>query len=99
MGVSNSLGANTMNILFSLGMPWFFKTMLMGANENAKIYIESGSIVYTIMSLILVAIMLYATLYFNKFKLRKMTGYILVTVYIICIVLACLSEMVFFKES
>ncbi|ENN77428.1 hypothetical protein YQE_06252, partial [Dendroctonus ponderosae] len=29
MGVSNSLGANTMNILFSLGMPWFFMTILM----------------------------------------------------------------------
>ncbi|XP_050309560.1 sodium/potassium/calcium exchanger 4-like [Anthonomus grandis grandis] len=98
MGVSNSLGANTMNILFSLGMPWFFKTMTMGINNDSFIGIESGSIVYTIMSLILVGLILYVTLIFNKFTLSKVTGCILVVVYIICIVLACLSEMVFFKS-
>ncbi|KAL1500925.1 hypothetical protein ABEB36_006344 [Hypothenemus hampei] len=97
MGVSNSLGANTMNILFSLGMPWFFKTISMGFNDEAKITISSGSIVYTIMGLLVVAVILYLTLYLNNFTLRKLTGAILITVYSICIVLACLSEMVFFK--
>ncbi|XP_066141785.1 sodium/potassium/calcium exchanger 5-like isoform X2 [Euwallacea fornicatus] len=99
MGVSNSLGANTMNILFSLGMPWFFKTISMGANENAFIQIESGSIIYTITALLLVAIFLYVTLYFNHFTLSKTTGVILICVYTVCIVMACLSEMVFFKQQ
>ncbi|KAF7268022.1 hypothetical protein GWI33_018823 [Rhynchophorus ferrugineus] len=99
MGVSNSLGANTMNILFSLGMPWFFKTISMGANSSAFIKIESGSIVYTITALLVVALILYFTLMFNKFYLSRRTGCILVPVYVTCIVLACLSEMVFFPSK
>ncbi|XP_060518277.1 sodium/potassium/calcium exchanger 3-like [Cylas formicarius] len=99
MGVSNSLGANSMNILFSLGMPWFFKTILKGTNNDAFIEIHSGSIVYTIMALIVVALILYATLFFNNFRLARKTGYVLVTVYAICIVLACLNEMVFFPPK
>ncbi|XP_030761401.1 sodium/potassium/calcium exchanger 4-like [Sitophilus oryzae] len=99
MGVSNSLGANTMNILFSLGMPWFFKTISMGANNDAFITIHSGSIVYTITALIIVAIFLYFTLLLNKFTLSRRTGCILVPTYVVCIVLACLSEMVFFPSS
>ncbi|XP_066251375.1 sodium/potassium/calcium exchanger 4-like isoform X2 [Euwallacea similis] len=99
MGVSNSLGANSMNILFSLGMPWFFKTISMGANDQAFIRIESGSIIYTITALLLVAIFLYVTLYFNNFTLSKTTGIILISVYTVCIVMACLSEMVFFKQQ
>lgn len=99
MGVSNSLGANSMNILFSLGMPWFFKTILMGTNECAFLPIESGAIVYIIMGLLLVAIVLYLTLFLNKFTLSKRTGLILVSVYLVCIVLACLAEMVWFKTE
>lgn len=99
MGVSNSLGANSMNILFSLGMPWFFKTILMGTNECAFLRIESGAIVYIIMGLLLVAIVLYLTLFLNKFTLSKRTGLILVSVYSVCIVLACLAEMVWFKTD
>ncbi|KAH1013721.1 hypothetical protein HUJ04_002675 [Dendroctonus ponderosae] len=94
MGVSNSLGANSMNILFSLGMPWFFSTMLKGT-----IVLQSGSIIYTIAALLLVALILYFTLYFNHFTLSKVTGCVLLPIYVICIVLACLSEMVFFKNN
>lgn len=94
MGVSNSLGANSMNILFSLGMPWFFSTILQGT-----IVLQSGSIIYTIAGLLLVALVLYFTLYFNHFTLSKVTGCVLLPIYVICIVLACLSEMVFFKND
>ncbi|KAI4465893.1 sodium/potassium/calcium exchanger [Holotrichia oblita] len=40
MGVSNALGANTMNILLSLGMPWFIKTLMMGAKDDSYIQIN-----------------------------------------------------------
>ncbi|KAL3282930.1 hypothetical protein HHI36_006088 [Cryptolaemus montrouzieri] len=93
MGVSNSLGANTMNILMSLGLPWFLKTIIMGTNANSFIKIESGSIEYTILGLIGVAIILYITLYINKFKLRKRVGVILALVYTVCISAAIAAEL------
>lgn len=98
-GVSNSLGANTMNILFSLGMPWFFKTITQGANNSSFIKIQSGSIEYTILALIGVALSLFITLYFNKFRLGKLAGSILITIYLIYVTLAILSELVFFDND
>lgn len=99
MGVSNSLGANTMNILLSLGMPWFFKTISMGANKDSFITIQSNALEYTITGLIFVAIALYATLYLFKFRLGRTVGFILIGIYLICLVLAILSEMVFFEKD
>lgn len=99
MGVSNALGANTMNILLSLGMPWFIKTILMGANSKSFIEIDSGSIEYTILALILVALILYTTLTINKFRLSRKMGCVLLAIYLICIMLAILSEMVFFESA
>lgn len=99
MGVSNALGANTMNILLSLGMPWFFRTIIMGTNDNAYIQIDSGSIEYTILALVAVAMSLYCTLFFNKFALSRKSGAILLSMYVIWIILAILSELVFFKRS
>ncbi|XP_044751579.1 sodium/potassium/calcium exchanger 5-like [Coccinella septempunctata] len=93
MGVSNSLGANTMNILMSLGLPWFLKTIMMGTNKNSFIRIESGIIEYTIVALIGVAVVLFITLYLNKFQLRKRVGVILSLVYFVCISLAIVSEL------
>lgn len=99
MGVSNSLGANTMNILLSLGMPWFLKTIIMGLDDDAYIEITSGSIEYTISALIPIAIILYFTFYFNKFQMCRKVGIILISVYTICIILAILAEMVFVEQS
>lgn len=99
MGVSNALGANTMNILLSLGMPWFLKTIIMGATSSSFINIDSGSIEYTILALIAVACILFTCLYFNKFRLSRKLGIVLAFVYTICIVMAILSEMVFFEST
>lgn len=99
MGISNALGANTMNILLSLGMPWFFKTILMGTNNNSFLKIESGSIEYTILALVAVALTLYITLFANKFRLSRLSGGILLVMYLIWLILAILSELVFSKKA
>lgn len=99
MGISNALGANTMNILLSLGMPWFLKTIMMGANTTSYIRIDSGSIEYTILALVGVACILFTCLYFNKFRLSRKLGIVLAVIYTVCIVMAILSEMVFFESS
>lgn len=88
-----------MAILFSLGMPWFFKNMVDGANSDNPIKIQSGSIEYTIMALIFVACALYTTLALNKFRLSKLTGGILIVIFISVVALAVVSEMVFFPPS
>ncbi|CAG9825403.1 unnamed protein product [Phaedon cochleariae] len=98
-GVSNSLGANSMNILYSLGMPWFFKTLANGASKNSPVVIQSGSIEYTILALIFVAVSLYTTLACNGFRLSKRTGVILIVIYITMVVLSVVSEMLFLGDT
>lgn len=94
MGVSNALGANTMNILLSLGLPWFIKTLILETSNSSQfIEISSGSIEYTILSLILVAITLYLVLYFSKFKLSKSSGIILSIVYLLSLSSAILLNI------
>lgn len=99
MGVSNSLGANTMNILMSLGMPWFLKTIMMGTDSSSYILIQSGAMEYTMLILILVALILYTSVAINKYRLSRKLGCALMLFYVGCIVLAILSEMVFFKSE
>ncbi|KAI4465894.1 sodium/potassium/calcium exchanger [Holotrichia oblita] len=99
MGVSNALGANTMNILLSLGMPWFIKTLMMGAKDDSYIQIQSGSLEYTILGLIAVAATLYISLVFTKFHLSKASGLIKLTCYCGFLALAILADMVFFPGN
>lgn len=99
MGVSNALGANTMNILFSLGMPWFIKSLIKGINSNSYIRIDSESIKWTILSLVVIALCLFLTLFFNKFNLSRLSGGILFTIYVAFIITALVSELVFFKSD
>lgn len=92
MGVSNSMGANTIDILLSLGLPWFLKTSIMGPSTGV-IHIASGTIEYTILGLILVAMTLCLVLYWNKFRLCKRTGIILMVCYLVYLTLGICSEL------
>lgn len=96
MGVSNALGANTMNILLSLGLPWFVKTLILSGSGSAFIEISSGSLEYTILGLMVVAIALVIILYFNDFKLSRRTGVILLVVYLCFLSAAITAEMLLF---
>ncbi|XP_072376382.1 sodium/potassium/calcium exchanger 5-like [Diabrotica undecimpunctata] len=98
-GVSNSLGANTMNVLYSLGLPWLFKNIIMGLSSEHPIKIQSGSIEYTIMSLIFAVCTLYIVLLFSKFRLSKISGSILGVFYVGLVVLAIVSQTVLFKQE
>ena len=69
MGVSNSLGANSLNILFSLGIPWFIRTMIQyGKGEEAYIHIFSHGMQFTLVSLLFAAV---STLLKIRFLLNK----------------------------
>ncbi|KAM3968438.1 sodium/potassium/calcium exchanger 5 [Aphomia sociella] len=95
IGVSNALGANSLAILFALGLPWLIKTLTnvaQGAEEPA-VLINSAGIDFVVGSLLVAVVCLWITLYIGKFKLRKSTGFALSVLYVIFITFAILVEM------
>ena len=94
MGVSNALGANSLAVLFSLGLPWFIRNMVDGAGRtNAFINIYSFGIEFTILSLLLAIAMLYLIISLAGYKLRKAVGGILFCVYTVFVTMAILTEL------
>lgn len=98
VGVSNSLGANSLAILMSLGIPWLIKNILH-RNTAGKNFIPLNplSTEYNIMLLLCAVIALYLILTVAKYQLKRTVGFTLITVYSIFITLGILLEMnVFF---
>lgn len=94
MGVSNALGANSLAILFALGVPWLIRTLtLLARGEDAVVYINSSGIDFVVGSLIVAVSCLWITLYIGKFTLRKTVGCVLAVFYAIFITFAILVEM------
>lgn len=78
----------------SLGVPWFVKTMIGGASTtDAHIEIQSYGIEFTIIFLILAVLALYLILTWSRYRLRKVVGITLSSVYAVFIALAILAEL------
>lgn len=100
IGVSNALGANSLNILFSLGLPWFLRTMIDGAfSSGAYIRIESFGLEFVISSLLLALLSLYVVLVLFKFTLSRTVGIILFIIYGLFATFAILMELDVFFDS
>lgn len=100
VGVSNSLGANSLAILMSLGIPWLIKNIL---NRNTpgkqSIQLNAYTTEYNILLLLLAVIALYIILTFAKYRLKRTVGFALIIVYSFCITIGILLEMnVFFPN-
>lgn len=94
MGVSNSLGANSLAILVSLGLPWFIRSMFDGGSKaNAFIKINSVGIEFTILSLLLTVVALYFIVSIASYRLKKAIGFYLFFTYLIFVTFAILVEM------
>ncbi|XP_035904355.1 sodium/potassium/calcium exchanger 4-like [Anopheles stephensi] len=94
MGVSNSLGANTLAILFSLGLPWFIRTMIDGGpSTGAYIAIQSYGIQYSVLALFGAILTLYVVLYVAKYTLRKLVGLALGIGYLVIVTFMILVEL------
>ncbi|XP_076245998.1 sodium/potassium/calcium exchanger 4 [Calliopsis andreniformis] len=92
MAMSNTLGANILDILLCLGLPWTIKCLMQG---NVKIV--SGALSYSVLSMIACTIILYAVIAMFHFKLNKKVGFICLLLYTIFLVFAILVELnVFF---
>ncbi|CAH0716097.1 unnamed protein product, partial [Brenthis ino] len=94
IGVSNALGANSLAILFALGLPWLIKTlMLLAEGSDTAVKINSAGIDFVVGSLLVATLLLWIALFIGKFKLRKSLGVVLMFLYLIFITFAILVEM------
>lgn len=95
IGVSNALGANSLAILFALGLPWLIRTVsleIQGA-ENTAVLINSAGIDFVVGSLLVAVVSLWIVLFIGKFTLRRTVGIVLGILYVVFIVFAILVEL------
>lgn len=100
VGVSNSLGANSLAILMSLGIPWMIKNILNMNNPGKQsILLNPYSTEYNMILLLFAVIALYVVLTFSKYRLKRSVGLMLISIYVVCITFGILLEMnVFFPD-
>lgn len=92
--MSNSLGANSLAILMSLGLPWLIRNIIHRNDaDKSFISLDSADIEYTIMSLLLATVVLYAVISLSRYTLKKSVGFTLIGVYLVFITLCILLEM------
>lgn len=94
IGVSNALGANSLAILFALGIPWLIKCLvnLSQGLEQPAVLINSDGIDFVIASLLIAVACLWIVLLIAKFTLRKSVGFVLGVLYLLFIIFAILVE-------
>ncbi|CAG9771427.1 unnamed protein product [Ceutorhynchus assimilis] len=101
MGISNSIGSNTFDILLCLGLPWFIKATFMPTIAGKHwVGINSAGIEYSAISLLSSLLMLYIAFALNKFRLDKRVGMICLLMYGVFLTLASLIELnAFFRVN
>ncbi|XP_039307977.1 sodium/potassium/calcium exchanger 4 isoform X1 [Solenopsis invicta] len=96
MAMSNTLGANTLDILLCLGLPWMIKILI----DQKDIVIVSGALRFSVLSIIVCVIAFYAVTALCKYHLNKKVGVICLILYAIFLVFALLFELnVFFPVN
>lgn len=92
VGISNSLGSSTLNIILSLGFTWFVLnlTHVNIENINPFLHIKSNGFEITILLLLLSVVILYIVLTIAKYRLNKIVGLCLFLCYLV-LVIACIS--------
>ncbi|GLG94218.1 Putative sodium/potassium/calcium exchanger CG1090 [Gryllus bimaculatus] len=101
MGISNSIGSNTFDILLCLGLPWLIKASFLPTTAGQHfVGINSRGLEYSAISLLSTLFLLYATFSLNKFKLNRKVGQACLLMYGMFLVLASLIELnVFFMVN
>lgn len=101
VGVSNSLGSSSLDILLSLGLPWLIRNILnwKELNENPHVDLDRG-VRWTACLLLVSVILLYSVLSVGKYRLQRSIGLTLISVYFFLITISVLFEMeIFFSNS
>lgn len=95
MGISNSVGSNTFDILICMGLPWLIKSAAFPEypEEGNFVAVNSGGVVYSILMLFCTVLILYFAIAFNKFSLDRKIGAVLLLSYCAFLVLAGMFEL------
>lgn len=98
MGISNSIGSNTFDILLCLGLPWFIKSAFFPTTPgNHFIPLKSNSMAYSASSLLSTLCGLYLAFHLNNFKLDWKIGAVCTAMYVLFLLFASMIELnVFF---
>ncbi|CAA9995413.1 unnamed protein product [Nesidiocoris tenuis] len=68
MTISNALGGNTLDILLSLGLPWFIKALLPPSMNGGPVAIQSQNLVYNNAAQLICIMVLFSTALLNRLK-------------------------------
>uniref|UniRef100_S4PXM9 Potassium-dependent sodium-calcium exchanger n=1 Tax=Pararge aegeria TaxID=116150 RepID=S4PXM9_9NEOP len=94
MGISNTIGSNTFDILLCLGLPWLVKSVFFPSNpDNHWVIINSSGLSYSAISLLSTLLALYVSLMLNKFQLDWKVGITCALVYLGFLVMAAMLEL------
>ena len=96
MAVSNMMGSNVFNILLCLGVPWLLKTTIV--DFGGYVDILSGSLIYTLISLLFTVFLVVLFVALNKWYLNKCLGKIFLIFYVVFITVAILSGIYLFGD-
>ncbi|XP_014204897.1 sodium/potassium/calcium exchanger 3 isoform X1 [Copidosoma floridanum] len=101
MGISNSIGSNTFDILLCLGLPWLIKSSFAPTVKGQHyISINSGGLEYSAISLLSTLLLLYVAFAANRFQLDRKVGRACLCMYAVFLILATLIELnVFFRVN
>lgn len=100
IGVSNSLGSSSLNVLLSLGCPWLIQNLLKWNDSNVHPHVELDRSIFWTACLLLISILsLYAIFALAKYRLQRSVGLALALVYSILIIGSILIEMDMFNSS
>ncbi|KAI8117771.1 hypothetical protein FF38_08218 [Lucilia cuprina] len=101
MGICNSIGSNTFDILLCLGVPWLIKAVFFPIQPGQNyVGINSAGLEYSAITLLSTLFLLYLTFSCNKFKLDKKVGTACLVMYLVFLIFASLIELnVFFRVN
>ncbi|KAK2154216.1 hypothetical protein LSH36_274g01058 [Paralvinella palmiformis] len=91
MAISNAVGSNVFDILLCLGFPWLLQTTAITPNEGVVVY--SAGLTYSSLTLLSTVVFLLVATHLNGWRLTKGYGVILMIVYVLFNILACLYEL------
>ncbi|XP_075537518.1 sodium/potassium/calcium exchanger 5-like [Dermacentor variabilis] len=96
MAICNLLGSNIFDVLFCLGVPWFFKALF--ASSSHEVFINSAAMTYTSVTLLSTVFILFLIFVLTHWTLNYKVGFACVFMYVIFIVLACMYELNVFGD-
>lgn len=74
MSISNTLGANTLDILLSLGMPWLIKSALPSSVGGGPIVLSTGDLMFNCVGLVSSVIILNIIAAANHYRMNRIFG-------------------------